>query len=137
MYKPKLKGGSVEYTVDVSGVESGCVASLYFAKTGDQCTQDPASGANKNCSSVKAMEANVHGFNTSGNPCKNGECDAESHCQARMRKEGIEKYGKGAYGKGGSLIDTNRNFRVKTEFVSLKNYTKFYKLRTTLTQSGR
>lgn len=53
-----------------------------------------------------------------------------------MQNQGIEKYGEGAYGPGGSLVDTNSKFNVKNEFVSTTDQSEFWKMRTTLTQGS-
>jgi hypothetical protein len=82
------------------------------------------------------MQANLYGFETKANPCGNGTCDAISRCIAGAKQQGIEEYGEGAYGPGGGLIDTDSPFNVKNEFVSTGDYTKFWKIRTTLKQAG-
>lgn len=48
----------------------------------------------------------------------------------------MQIHGADAYGPGGSKIDTDVRFHVKTEFVSTSDYEKFWKLRTTLSQNG-
>lgn len=53
-----------------------------------------------------------------------------------MMVEGEATYGAGAYGPGGSRIDTNSPFTVKTEFISDKSYATLHKIRTRITQSG-
>jgi len=50
-----------------------------------------------------------------------------------MKKDGVAKYGATAYGPRGSLINTVDEFNVRTEFVSDGDYSKLWKLRTTLT----
>ena len=67
-------------------------------------------------------------------PCEGGHCDAKSMCMYSMNTEGIKKYGKGAYGIGGSLIDTTKPFDVMTEFISDTKEDRFWKIRTHLTQ---
>ena len=67
-------------------------------------------------------------------PCKDGNCDAKSKCMYSMNTDGINKYGKGAYGINGSLIDTTEQFDVMTEFISDTKEEKFWKIRTLLTQ---
>ena len=69
-------------------------------------------------------------------PCANGGCDATSQCSYTVAKEGVAKYGAGAYGRGGSLIDTNSEFTVKTEFVTKNSYADLWKVRTRLTQGS-
>ena len=56
------------------------------------------------------MQANKYGFNT----------NVSGTCALKMKEDGVAKYNKDAYGHKGSLIDTNTEFRVKTEFVSDK-----------------
>ena len=79
------------------------------------------------------MQANHAGFNTAAWPCIDGECDARSQCEYNMSVEGKRKYGEGAYGRNGSLIDTNLPFSIESAFISTKNYQTFWKMRTTLT----
>ncbi len=73
------------------------------------------------------MQANKSGFNVS----------ASSSCSLKIKEDGVAKYGTGAYGVGGSIINTNADFDVKTEFIADPEYTSVFKLRTTLTQSTR
>jgi len=80
------------------------------------------------------MQANPYGFNIQAHPCVGGQCDAISQCDLTMKMDGVEKYGQGAYGPGGSLIDSTQTFKVWTEFVSDDN-DSLWKLRTTLTQN--
>jgi len=82
------------------------------------------------------MQANPYGFNTAAHPCENGECSAQSQCEYNMKKEGKQKYGDEAYGPGGTMVDTNREFTVLTEFVATENYADLWMLRTTLTQGN-
>lgn len=82
------------------------------------------------------MQANPHGFNTAAHPCANGDCSAKSQCEYNMNKEGKAKYGDHAYGPNGDKIDTNRAFKVKTEFVTTENYADLWMLRTTLSQDA-
>lgn len=68
------------------------------------------------------------------NPCEFGECDPVSQCTYKMREQGVETYGSGAFGPGGSLVDTNLWFHVQTDFVSHNNYANLWKVRTTIKQ---
>jgi hypothetical protein len=51
-----------------------------------------------------------------------------------MRQEGKEMYGEYAYGPYGTMIDTNSAFKVRTEFISTKNYENLWKVRTVMNQ---
>ncbi len=63
--------------------------------------------------------------------CNNGKCDAETQCKYNMMKDGQKKYGKNAYGVNGSIINTGKEFTVKTEFVTDTSYKAVWKLKTT------
>ena len=39
-----------------------------------------------------------------------------------MMTDGVARYGEGAYGPSGTLIDTGSSFNVKTEFISDPGY---------------
>jgi len=80
------------------------------------------------------MQANNYGFNVGANPCANGECDPLSQCMYDMREEGAAEYGSAAYGPGGTLINSYSTFNVKTEFMSMPDYSSLWGLRTTITQ---
>jgi len=49
-----------------------------------------------------------------------------------MQEQGWRDYGDYAYMPGGSLIDTNYEFHVKTQFLTKDEYNTFWGLRTTL-----
>jgi hypothetical protein len=118
-FTPYLRGGSIEFTVDLSTVECGCVAGVYAVKLDSQnCTENSLTTEHPQCQSIDVMQANPYGFNTSAHPCNNGTCDAASQCDYDMRDQGKEKYGEDAYGPRGTLIDTDQPFHVKTEFLS-------------------
>ena len=53
-----------------------------------------------------------------------------------MQKQGLEDYGIDSYGPGGTHINTDVEFHVKTEFLSDMDYETFWGLRTTLSQGG-
>ena len=54
-----------------------------------------------------------------------------------MLVDGAEKYGDGAFGPRGRIINTERDFHVKTEFISDNSFKQVHKLKTTLSQDGR
>ena len=121
--KPAIRGGALEYTVDLSNFGCGCVAGVYAVAVNDFCNnEDGMTTNNPQCASIDIMQANPYGFNVAAHPCSNGTCDARSQCEYNMRKEGAEKYGEGAYGPGGSRVNTDYPFTVKTEFVSTRDY---------------
>ena len=80
------------------------------------------------------MQANDYGFELSAHPCANGECDAKSKCEYKMRKQGAEKYGADAFGKNGTMVDTRSWFQVQTDFVTENDYSEVWKVRTTIRQ---
>ena len=54
-----------------------------------------------------------------------------------MAVEGMDKYGSGQYGPGGELIDTDKPFKVWTEFLSKNDYNDLWGIRTWLIQEER
>jgi len=119
LFTTYIRGGAIEYDVDVSSMGCGCVAGLYLVSESEQCIMDGERTDNADCPQLDVMQANPYGFNTQAHP--NGDSGA-SQCAYDMAVEGKEQYGEGAYGPGGSLIDTNREFHVKTEFLSTNAY---------------
>ena len=107
MFKPYLRGGSISYEVDLSKNDCGCVAGVYLVKTSAECGQSPQEGGAPQCPTIDIMQANPYGFNVQAHPCNGGSCDAISQCDLNMKMDGVEKYGEGAYGPGGSLIDSS------------------------------
>lgn len=115
-FKPYIRGGAIEYTVDLSSHGCGCVAGVYAVAMNEQCngeTEQDISSAEmesgmmpSGCQSIDVMQANPYGFNMSAHPCHNGNCDYNSQCQYDMLKQGEETYGKNAYGPEGTLIRT-------------------------------
>jgi len=107
-YTPYLRGGAVQWDVDLSKLGCGCVTGVYAVKASSYCTNEADITASiPMCKSIDLMQANPYGFHTQLNPCANGTCDAISQCQYDMAHQGVARYGAGAYGAGGSLIDTN------------------------------
>ena len=94
-YKPYIRGGAIEYTVDLGSHGCGCVAGVYAIAVNSQCNgeteQDMSSaemesGMMPSCASIDVMQANPYGFNVSAHPCANGNCDYQSQCQYDMLK---------------------------------------------------
>lgn len=138
MYNPYIRGGAVEYDINVSGVQSGCVAGVYLVDTSSDAAgcHEKAQTSEPQCKTIDVMQANRYGFETKANPCDGGNCNAVSQCALRMRNQGAAVYGSGAYGPGGSMIDTDFPFHVKNEFISTPDYQKLWKLRTRITQGS-
>jgi hypothetical protein len=94
-FKPFIRGGAIQYTVDLSSQGCGCVAGVYAVAMNSQCNpeaeQDMSaaemeSGMMPSCASIDVMQANPYGFNVSAHPCANGNCDYQSQCQYDMLK---------------------------------------------------
>lgn len=106
IFKTYLLGGAIEYDVDISETKSSCVAGMYMVHTDDGMCGEVDQYGRPMCQSIDAMQANLFGFESKAHPCGNGTCDAISKCIVSMQDQGIDKYGSGAYGPGGSIIDT-------------------------------
>jgi len=118
-----MKGGALQYKVDLSNTDCGCVAGAYagaYAVSLDSgCNPEADMMSSKPmCTSIDIMQANKYGFEMAAHNCEDGSCDAKSKCMYSMNTDGIEKYGKGAYGIGGSMIDTTKPFDVETQFIA-------------------
>jgi len=83
------------------------------------------------------MQSNNYGFELAAHPCANGECDAQSRCDYKLRENGAQTYGEDSWGPNGSIIDTTQWFYIKTEFVTKDSYSDLWKMRTLLHQGGR
>lgn len=137
-YKPNLMGGSIEYDVNLAGVNSGCVAGVYLVESDNsRCSPNESQDQKPQCKSIDAMQANKYGFESKAHPCSNGTCDAISQCALSMQHEAIQSSHHDCYGPGGSKIDTNKRFHVKNEYVSTTDYANFWKLRTIISQDDR
>lgn len=134
-WMPALRGGSVSFEADVSGLDCGCVQGAYLVNSSanrTECLDFPHDINDLQCKSISLFQADKYTWNSSVNPYGN-----VAVCGYDMAVEGVAKYGAGAYGPNGSKINTNFPFTVKTELVATANTANFWKLRTTLTQSGR
>ena len=93
-YKPALLGGAVEYDVDMSQMECGCIAAFYLVRmpahdwSGNldktdgfwYCDANQVDG--EYCPEFDIMEANKYAFQTTAHPCStpyNGHYD--SNCE--------------------------------------------------------
>lgn len=81
-YPHDWQGGSLEYTVDVSGVGCGCAAGVFAVELDNALCSWSAkpSGSTPQCAYVNLMQANNLGFRVESNPCIGGNCDAASTC---------------------------------------------------------
>lgn len=127
----------MEYTVDLSTVDCGCVAGVYAVAINDYCNPEDTADGRPSCPSIDIMNANPYGFNVAAHPCNGSDCSAASQCDYDMKVQGVQKYGDYAYGPNGEMINTNEAFTVKTEFVSTANYADLWMLRTRISQAGR
>jgi len=143
-YKPNLRGGSLEYTVDVSTAGCSCNAALYLVRGPGKnedgsyrlspsddyyCDGNKVGGAY--CPEFDIMEANTYAFQATPHKCNKPSdkgwydwCDGAGSCWQKAH-ENPENYG---YGK---KIDTDEPFTVKVEFDRDSKFT------TTLTQDDR
>ena len=126
-YKPHLVGGSVEYDVDLSQMECGCVAALYTvtlpAVGGDgkpvntdgyyYCDANDITGAW--CPEFDIMEANKYSWRTTPHSC-DGNGPTYWNCD-RGGQQATDLQQKGVLGPGKN-IDTNRPIHVKIEFAT-------------------
>ena len=83
------------------------------------------------------MQSNNYGFELAAHPCADGECDAQSMCDYKLRDYGNRQYGSDSWGPNGSIIDTTQWFYMKTEFVTQHTYSSMWKVRTQVWQDGR
>lgn len=138
IYKPYVRGGAIEFDVNVANVGSGCATGVYLVETDNgNCGENPIdAGVTPMCTSLDMMQGNRFGFETKAHPCSNGTCDAISQCQYNVRENGKATYGADAFGPGGTMVDTTLPFHVKNEFVSTTDYQTLWKLRTRISQGG-
>jgi hypothetical protein len=86
---PALRGGSINYWVNMANMQSGCVAGLYLVTLNSACDADAAMASDPNCPSIDVMQTNPWGYETAVNPCDNGTCDPVSMCTYKMREQGV------------------------------------------------
>lgn len=112
------------------------MAGVYAVAQNETFNSDANTTSTPSIASIDLMQANIGGFGVAAHPCSNGSCDAISQCSYSMAVEGKAKYGVGSYGTGGNLIDTDREFTVRTELVSKNDFEDIWKVRTRLTQGS-
>ena len=142
-FKPNLLGGSVEYDVNLSTRNCGCVAAFYLVKSpgkdanGNLWATDNTYYCDANaykgnyCPEFDIMEANIWSFMSSPHACPpptaNGfysSCDGVGGCgQNSVKKLAYYDYGFGTNFK----INTQNEFHVKLDFgastTSFGNFT--------------
>lgn len=110
-----LHGGSLSYTVDLSGADCGCIAALYLVNMHENtdpgtCGGDYYCDANHvcgvNCEEVDIQEANKHMWKTTDHGAHDGE-GKRGHAISDAHPR---------YGPGGSCINTENPFQVKASF---------------------
>lgn len=152
-YTPNLLGGSVEYDLDLSKSECGCIAAFYitkmpaiaedgtYARGPDGMFYCDSSGyGGQPCPDLDIMEANKYALLTAPNPCEAPnskghyyQCDNKVQC-LRNTKDNLPYQ---AFGPGFEyVIDTDYEFHVKIDFNTDKQG-RFSSYTTTLSQDGK
>ena len=141
-YMPNLRGGSIEYTVDLSQGKCGCNLALYLVRMPGKnqdgslrpsqlhdyyCDAQGYDG--EYCPEFDIMEANQYAWQTTPHKCNAPSdkgwydwCDHDGKCWQKAQAQGT-------YGPG-KQIDTMKPFTAKIEFDASSHFT------TTLTQNG-
>jgi len=151
-FRPNLLGGSVEYDVDLSHHECGCIAAFYLVSMPgkhedgslwmetDGWGYCDANKVNGNwCPEFDIMEANKWAWATTPHKCDapNSKgfyynCDAGGTCQQNTTAAlAWSDYGPGT----NYTINTLKPFHVKIQFDSVNN--QFSSFTTTFTQDGK
>lgn len=122
-----MLGGSLEYDVDLSAVECGCVTALYTILMPAVDNEDDIFGycdANQVdghwCPEFDIMEANKYAYRATGHTCDAPDdrgvysnCDRSGQCSVDILSNGVE----GDYMPGSiNGIDTNQEFHVKVNY---------------------
>ena len=151
-YKPALLGGTVEYDVDMSSIECGCIAAFYLVRTPAKgwggsldktdgfyyCDANQVGG--EYCPEFDIMEANKWAYQTTTHSCNAPQDGHYDYCNRggtcvtntveQWNHQGIHNYGPGSQYK----INTEQEFHVKLEFKT--NGGQFSAFETTLTQGS-
>ena len=152
-YKPALLGGIVEYDVDMSQIECGCIAAFYLVRTPAKgwggsldktdgfyyCDANQVGG--EYCPEFDIMEANKYAYQTTTHSCNAPNDGHYDYCNRggtcvtntveQWNHQGIMNYGPGGQYK----INTTQEFHVKLEF-KVDGSNNFSAFETTLTQGG-
>ena len=152
-FKPNLLGGSIEWDVDLSEHECGCIAAFYLVsmpgkdQNGDlwmdtdgygYCDANQVSG--NFCPEFDMMEANKYSFATTPHMCEEPDengfyhaCDGDGHCNQNI----YDVLAWDGYGPGEDYkINTERPFHVKVSFDT-DEAGVFSTFTTTMSQNGR
>lgn len=151
-YRPSLVGGSVEYDLDLSESNCGCISAFYLTKMPAVAENgswapgidgmyycDSSGYGGTACPDIDIMEANQFAMLTAPNPCdapnENGHyahCDNKEHC-LRNTKDVLAD---DAFGPGQQyVINTLKEIHVKISFNEIDD--KFSSYTTTVSQDGR
>lgn len=131
IFKPKLLGGYLEYTVDLSATTCGCVAALYtsllpgrtpsgdYEPSGDGLYYCDASAVDGNyCPEFDVMEANQWSWRSTAHACTNPtnghyeSCDRSGQCHVSHTQLEDNDWGPGSTYK----IDTRQPVEVRVDF---------------------
>ena len=131
-YKPNLLGGSIEWDVNVSEFECGCISSFYAVKmpsrdwdgklstTGDSWYYCDSNLLDSLCPEFDFAEANKYSFMTTPHICNSPDehghyssCDGAGQCNLNI----VNQLDWNGYGPGPSYtINTEQDFHVKISF---------------------
>ena len=151
-FKPNLLGGSVEWDIDLSNHECGCIAAWYLVKMPGKddsgnlwmdtdgygyCDANQVDG--NWCPEFDIMEANKYSWATTPHKCDSptsvghyNYCDQGGTCAQNI----YDQLGWNGYGPGDSYtINTDQPFHAKVQFDSSNN--QFSSFTTTFTQNGK
>ena len=151
-FKPNLLGGSVEWDIDLSNHECGCIAAWYLVKMPGKdddgnlwmdtdgygyCDANQVDG--NWCPEFDIMEANKWSWATTPHKCDSPSdkghyyyCDQGGTCAQNI----YDQLAWNGYGPGDSYtINTDQPFHAKVQFDSDNN--QFSSFTTTFTQNGK
>ena len=151
-WKPNLLGGSVEWDLDLSNHECGCLATWYLVKmpgkdqdgniwmdTDGYGYCDANMGNGNWCPEFDIMEANKYSWATTPHKCDSpndkgfyNNCDKGGTCAQNI----VDQLAYNGYGPGSDhTINTDLPFHAKVDFNSDNG--KFSSFTVTMSQNGR